>query len=611
MHKTAHPLQWVIVGLFGGYVLLNLVRAGVGDPANSYQFREFGALPIVEGGRIKPFDTLARSRLLIINRKQTFKDEDDKTCPATQWLLDTMLTQLPKGGAGMRHKVFRIENDQVLGLLGLEQRPGKWRYALNEFQAHIKDLDREAKLASKKEEKDRSLFEAKVLELAHHVDLYVRIASMETPGIIPTKGDWLSLGQALDDARAGRDPHPLTVALFHALMSYAGHDVEGFNDAVKDYRAAFEKGMPEVLSTTGLEVYFNELEPFYHCAVLYAFIFVLACVSWLGWFQPLNRGAFWSMVLIALLHSWALLIRIYIQGRPPVTNLYSSAIFIGWGGVLTCLFMEYFFRNSIALAVGAVTGGLTLLIAHFLSLEGDTMEMMQAVLDTNFWLATHVTCVTLGYTATFVSGFLGVAYVSAMAVSAIMGRGALYHQGVRGFLERPDSRLGARGFFTRFFDTDASSVIGNMIYGVVCFGMFLSFTGTVLGGLWADYSWGRFWGWDPKENGALLIVIWCALILHARWGGMVKQRGMAVLAVLGMIVTSWSWFGTNFLGVGLHSYGFMEGAMWWLGAFDVTVLVIAGIGLLPLGRWAKLPPRAPLPAAGAAAPKPAKVPQTV
>ena len=64
-----------------------------------------------------------------------------------------------------------------------------------------------------------------------------------------------------------------------------------------------------------------------------------------------------------------------------------------------------------------------------------------------------------------------------------------------------------------------------MHYGVVCFATLLSFTGTVLGGIWADQSWGRFWGWDPKENGALLIVIWNALILHARWGGLVKAAG--------------------------------------------------------------------------------------
>ena len=124
-----------------------------------------------------------------------------------------------------------------------------------------------------------------------------------------------------------------------------------------------------------------------------------------------------------------------------------------------------------------------------------------------------------------------------------------------------------------------------MIYGTVCFALFFSFFGTVLGGLWADDSWGRFWGWDPKENGALIIVLWNALILHARWGGMVGARGLAVLAVLGNITTSWSWFGVNELGIGLHSYGFTEGVLLYLGLFALSQVVVAIIGLMPLRLW--------------------------
>jgi hypothetical protein len=138
-----------------------------------------------------------------------------------------------------------------------------------------------------------------------------------------------------------------------------------------------------------------------------------------------------------------------------------------------------------------------------------------------------------------------------------------------------------------------------MTYGVVCFAMFLSFTGTVLGGIWADQSWGRFWGWDPKENGALLIVLWNALILHARWGGMVKQRGLAVLTVVGVMVTGWSWIGTNQLGVGLHAYGFNNTLARALvvGWFVCGGTIVAG--LIPLRRWASYEvwtaPVAPLP----------------
>jgi cytochrome c biogenesis factor len=124
-----------------------------------------------------------------------------------------------------------------------------------------------------------------------------------------------------------------------------------------------------------------------------------------------------------------------------------------------------------------------------------------------------------------------------------------------------------------------------MVYGIICFATLFSFVGTVLGGIWADQSWGRFWGWDPKENGALIIVIWNALILHARWGGMVKERGIMNLAIFGNIVTAWSWFGTNMLGIGLHSYGFMDSAFKYLMLFIVSQLVLIGLGLLPLKYW--------------------------
>ena len=124
-----------------------------------------------------------------------------------------------------------------------------------------------------------------------------------------------------------------------------------------------------------------------------------------------------------------------------------------------------------------------------------------------------------------------------------------------------------------------------MIYGTLCFAIFFSFVGTVLGGLWADDSWGRFWGWDPKENGALIIVLWNALILHARWDRMIRDRGLAVLSVAGNIVTAWSWFGVNELGVGLHSYGFTEGRLRTLAIAVAAHLIVVAAGWLPLSIW--------------------------
>ena len=143
-----------------------------------------------------------------------------------------------------------------------------------------------------------------------------------------------------------------------------------------------------------------------------------------------------------------------------------------------------------------------------------------------------------------------------------------------------------------------NKVLSRMVYAIVCFATLFSFVGTILGGIWADQSWGRFWGWDPKENGALIIVLWNAIILHSRWGGLVRERGLINLAIFGNVVTSYSWFGVNMLGVGLHSYGFMASAFVWLMVFVTSQLALIGLGLLPDKYWASLRSRTPARAVG-------------
>jgi ABC-type transport system involved in cytochrome c biogenesis permease subunit len=176
----------------------------------------------------------------------------------------------------------------------------------------------------------------------------------------------------------------------------------------------------------------------------------------------------------------------WLEGRPPVTNLYSSALFIGWGSVALCLILEAVYRTRSGRAAAGLIGFATLIIAHHLALAGDTLEMMRAVLDSNFWL---------GPTSS----------------SSRRLRLDLPRRRARRDLHPP--RPFHDGPSTRRPRTRSA----RMVYGIVCFATLFSFVGTTLGGIWADQSWGRFWGWDPKENGALIIVIWNALILHARW----------------------------------------------------------------------------------------------
>jgi ABC-type transport system involved in cytochrome c biogenesis permease subunit len=229
--------------------------------------------------------------------------------------------------------------------------------------------------------------------------------------------------------------------------------------------------------------------------------------------------------------------------------------------------LERVYRVGLGSAVAGVAGFVTLLIAHNLALGGDTMEMLRAVLDTNFWLATHVVVITFGYSAAFAAGGLAIAYVLLGVFTPML-------------TEQPGtSTVPGAG------DRNLAKALSKMVYAIVCFTILFSFVGTVLGGIWADQSWGRFWGWDPKENGALLIVLWYAIILHARWGGLIRDRGLMNLCIFGNVVTSFSWFGVNMLGIGLHSYGFMDAAFKWLMLFFIVNVAVIGLGLLPLAVW--------------------------
>ena len=214
------------------------------------------------------------------------------------------------------------------------------------------------------------------------------------------------------------------------------------------------------------------------------------------------------------------------------------------------------------------------------------MEMMRAVLDTNFWLATHVVVITLGYASMFVAGLLAILFIILGLFTPLLSqkRGATAARSGGAAAKAPSSDVGK---------SEVGTVLAKMVYGIVCFATLFSFTGTVLGGIWADQSWGRFWGWDPKENGALLIVIWCAIMLHARWGKLVKERGLMLMAIFGNVVTAFSWFGVNMLGIGLHSYGFMDAAFRWLMLFNATQICLILLGLLPLRVWRSFQGRVP------------------
>ena len=582
---------------------------------STFDLAGFGRLPVLANGRLKPLDTVARNSLLLFQGRQTVVTPAGVEVAPIAWLLDVFF----HSAAADQYRTFEVVHPDVLALLELkaEDGDGKKRFSYNEVAKKVSELERQARLAGPVESAVRTPFQSAVLKLYNALVHYQQLKHTLAP---PTTDDFLAellrfqkllpTGVAAVRAKQAGQPHDEATAkamielgqryLFmsettnflaipptpevaedtawqttgqsllgafqrgsvdSSVLAYAGlgyawrqRQPEQFNKLVDLYHVQVAKRFAAQLKKSDTETRFNASAPFYSSMSLYVGAFLIAIFSWLKWPEILGRSAFYLILLAWLATTAGIATRMWLEGRPPVTNLYSSALFIGWGSVGLCLILEAIYKNAIGSVAAGLTGFATLLIAHHLSLTGDTLEMMRAVLDSNFWLATHVVIVTIGYSATFLAGFLAIIYI-------------------------------LRGGFTRSLDQASAEALVRMVYGIICFATLFSFVGTVLGGIWADQSWGRFWGWDPKENGALIIVLWNALILHARWGGLIKARGLMALAVFGNVVTSWSWFGTNMLGVGLHSYGFTDSAFMALIVFVASQLALIALAVRPLTKW--------------------------
>jgi ABC-type transport system involved in cytochrome c biogenesis permease subunit len=792
---------WFMLGFAALFLLSIFGRMTPKSEREPYDLDSFARVPVLEGGRVKPLETVARVYMRTISHREVFEDEKGKTQPAIKWYADVVGADFDDETApAWNHKVFRIDNDQVQRELKLERREGH-RYSLNEIRPKLGELRAQAEAArmgsrGRDKKSDDDLTGAKMIDLETHIAMVEGLTRYkglnphgeDTLRLLPPSepgGEWKSLAEFRDTEEGAAtlagmlaaekvvraDPNRLFTlttderrqivrvllyvdldrlsddgkneALFQCVQvlrrpaksvpaslrrvwlkaalvlvppseaaqiradvesttrarveadpraadwlkmvsAYKAKNPEAFNAAVANYRATRFDAVPHgELVRARVEATYNRYAPFFQCTGLYVLGFVLAVVGFLlyaaespRWAVALRRSAFLVLALTLVVHTAALFVRMYLMDRPLVfvTNLYSSAVFIGWGCVALCLVLERIFPIGIGNTVAAVLGLATTVVAHNLGTQ-DTMEMLEAVLDTNPWLATHVTTVTLGYTATFVAGFLAALYVFMLlgavvrdsfestgepTVGALLAFGAatagvvgvplfftwfmksalikfelvpemlvdvafwlVAAAGVMYTLAVMLTRVGVTGvdahgkpvagrvpglaqpIASLALTPESGKILGQMIYGVVCFATTLSFIGTVLGGIWADQSWGRFWGWDPKENGAVLIVLWNALILHARWCGLVKDRGLAVLAIFGNTITAWSWFGTNQLGIGLHAYGFdsrlADGCFnFWVSQLFVLLLGAA----IPREFWAGATRRAAAPPAGAGAPAP-------
>jgi len=550
-------------------------------------FSNFRKIPVLDSGRLKPLDTFARSLLTQFSGKDHYEKQE-----ACRWLASLFFNP----DSTLNDKIFLINDPDIAVALGITPSQDR-RYTPNQLKQNYSMLAQLQQAASKIAEKDRSLAENEIMRIFDNINLYADLSrsflfaypqsdftilssatktklglslnqnqfsfidialkaneiNVKDPElahvssnlfrwsqdykdlpftVIPSaqRDKWLSPWDALTTDFSNDQSRQLLILWDNMAISYSqGNDV-AFNIAAHTYlnniRDLLSKEDLKKVDKFPLELFYQENSPFTWSIMFYIFAFIFFVISFAS-SKPLwyNLGLF-SIIAGFIPHVLGLIMRIIIMARPPVSSLYETFIFVGFIAVLLGLAIEYYNRQWLGIVTAAISGTALLFIANKYSAEGDTLKVLVAVLNSNFWLATHVTTITMGYGATCVGGLLGHIWL----VQAVF---------------RKDNQT---------LDKTYKTTLG--ILGVA---LCLTFLGTNLGGIWADQSWGRFWGWDPKENGALMIVLWTTLLFHAKVANMIGPLGLAVGAVIGMMVVMWAWFGVNLLSVGLHSYGFTSG----------------------------------------------------
>jgi len=561
-------------------------------------------IPVQEGGRIKPLDTYARNQALAFYGKRNIKHEN---LLAIDWLMNLFI--YPE--LGLEQKIFNIRSPDIVNALDLEWTNNFHKYSYSEISPGIQNqLPLISSIFDKKEE-DRDLFDNQLVELYQNIMKYRQISSSlscllpmftvydpETaeklhiePGqftsyahimshrgslfnvsqniltkseeswtenerevalllynlqqtsldefakalkIIPpakddTTGLWISPWELLD----GREIEPHQDRIMKSMEAYLLARYEknfiSMDDALKSYKTGLlsSPGDRVKFSILEKETWLNKANLFTLSLVFYLFGFILLGISWMV--QPilLKNVAYGSLISGFMLHTYGIYLRMVIMSRPPISTLYETVIFVGFVIVLLSVVIEYLRKDGLGVFIGSVSGSMLHYVGFGYAADGDTLEMLVAVLNSNFWLATHVTTIILGYGTSLMAGLIGHLYLI---------------EKIR--VPNNSKRL--------------KSIYDNM-FGVTLIALFFTLFGTILGGIWADQSWGRFWGWDPKENGALLIVLWQLMMVHMRLSGLAKADRFALGMVLNNIVVIMAWFGVNLLSIGLHSYGFASG----------------------------------------------------
>ena len=371
---------------------------------------------------------------------------------------------------------------------------------------------------------------------------------------LPPGERYVSYGQ-LQPARdllelyASRDDgHAATLEMKRLYENVQLFETLGDSARVKELFTLAEPALAEsgpTVRRVNLELAYYFVDPVLGAFVA-AFVGVLLSLLNLNFKKTaLDRAANGAGLVASVILVLTLAVRFAVTGHPPMANLYEIILWVAL--LLEAFEVAAFFRcrrRQFSLMVPvAFVAALLLFFARFVLETGDAFRALPAILNSSVFLTLHVFTIAMGFAGMILSGI-----VAHVALFRFRGR-----------------------------EIPRDEPLMSLLYGTLVFGSVLTIVGTLLGGVWADFAWGRFWGFDPKECGALFVILWAMLGLHLRAGRLVTGRGFVLFNAFNVVVTFLCWFGINLLGVGLHSYGFQNGTFTWLLSF---VLVDCALILL-------------------------------
>ncbi len=457
--------------------------------------------------------------------------------------------------------VFKIQNPELAAEFDLQPNQAASYYY---FAQRSDVLEKVIDSIRSKEEEEWNARDLEIVQLVNALNRVRQDLSANGAAVVPARadsptGEWRSPWALMNSPKLSNEERQTLDTWAAILEAESNGRRDSANGKVAELFETFaaNRGGVAMDSRLRLETWMSRTELFYKSVAAYIAGFLVLGASWLVWPNFLRRCSLALLILGVSLHGGGLLVRMLVMGRPPVSTLYESVIFVGFIGALTGLIVELVRHDGFGLIVGNVMGAVLHFVGFSYAADGDTMGMLVAVLDSNFWLATHVVTITIGYGCALVAGLVGHVYLFRAALPG-------------------DHRK-------------VLSALSRNMNGLNLVALFFTLFGTILGGIWADQSWGRFWGWDPKENGALLIVMWQLMLIHGRLAGYTGPRGMAAGLILNNIVVALAWFGVNLLNVGLHSYGFTDSVAMKLAAFCLLEIALASGGYFLARRRAASP----------------------